>query len=114
MFGVLTMHLARLVNHGHSFEGAEDIFNLLRLHPLQHSFFHLFDPKRDIVRWPQPKPNTQLSKFHLVQYDRDSKKAFGKYHSKYGTAIKFVVDEKEGLKKKNQSKASKKQCTSFT
>jgi len=105
MFGVLTMHLARLVNHGHSFEGAEDIFNLLCEHPLQHSFFHWFAPQRDIIRWPQPKPNSVLSKFHLVEYNSVSKTATAKYHSKYGTDTAFDVHKSEGLQK--QSKKAK-------
>ena len=49
MFGVLTMHLARLINYGHLFDGVEELYNVLVEFPLQHSFFHLFRPKRNAL-----------------------------------------------------------------
>jgi len=117
MFGVLTMHLARLVNHGYSYEGTEDLFYLLCDHPLQHSFFHWFEPKRDIIRWPQPKPASALSKFHLIQYNPDSKTATAKFHSKYGIDVVFDVHDKEGLEKVTKNapkKASNKKCSKLS
>ena len=108
MFGVMTMHLVRLVNHGHSFEGADDLFNLLRTFPLQHSFFHLFQPNREMLPWPKPNANTQLSKFHLVEYDRVRKEVAAKFHSHIGTAQLFDVDEREGIKKKPKTTSKKK------
>ena len=99
MFGVLTMHLSRLVNHGHSFEGAEDLFNLLSEFPLQHSFYHLFKPQRKSLRIPAPTAVTELSNFHFTQYDQEQRIAKGKYHSLYGTDEIFKCDRIEGLKK---------------
>ena len=97
MFGVLTMHLARLVNHGHSFESAEDLYHLLSSFPLMHSFFHLFRPKRKVI--PMPVPRDMLSAFHLVQYDRTTKVASARFHSQHGTDVLFDVHGKEGFKK---------------
>ena len=83
MFGVLTMHIGRLVNNGHSFDGAEDLFNLLSKFPLQHSFFHLFKPKRKKLPIPTPKDKTALSNFHLITFDNESGIAKCRYHSDF-------------------------------
>ena len=105
MFGVLTRHLARLVNHGHSFETAEDLFNLLSEFPLRHTYFHLFKPERN--RLPIPKPDSaELSNFYLVEYDRDKGIVTGKYHSQIGTKIRFVVDKDQGLKRSDRLRES--------
>ena len=108
MFGVLTMHLARLVNYGHSFEGAEDIYNLLKRFPLQHSEFHLFKPNRKLLIWPAPAKNCQLKQFYLVEYERDNQIASGKYHSGHGTKVEFDADVEEGLKRRTAVKSRKK------
>lgn len=109
MFGVLTMHLARLVNHGHSFEGAKDFFNILSNFPLQHSFFHLFQPQRNCICLPELMTGMSLSNFHFTHYDRDNKIVKGYYHSLYGTDIVFECNNRQGLKKvpKNQLKGKK-------
>ena len=100
MFGVLTMHLARLVHYGHSFEGAEDLYNILARFPLQHSFFHLFKPKREELNIPKPTDAKELSNLYLVTYDKDKGIVIGKYHSKFGTDVCFEIHKTEGLKRK--------------
>ena len=105
MFGVLTMHLTRLVNYGHSYEGAEDLFDLLSNYPLQHSFFHLFKPKRKLLPFPKPQNNDAgLSNFHFIEYDRDNGTAAGKYHSDVGTKTQFQSHPIDGLIKKKVSR----------
>lgn len=99
MFGVLTMHLTRLVNHGHAYEGAEDLFDLLSQYPLEHTFFHLFKPKRESIPFPSPLDNDAgLSNFHLVEFNRDTGEAKGKYHSDVGTEVLLSSDLSEGFK----------------
>ena len=99
MFGVLTMHLTRLVNHGHGYEGAGDLFDLLSEFPLEHSFFHLFKPKRNSIPFPSPVNNDAgLSNFHLVKFDRDSGEGMGKYHSDVGTEVLLSSHPSEGIK----------------
>ena len=99
MFGVLTMHLLRLVNHGFSFEGAEDIMGLLRRFPLRHSFYVWYKPHRNLLSWPKPDPKAHLSSYHLIEYNRELQTASAKYHSDIGTAIRFEIDDAEGLKR---------------
>ena len=111
MFGVLTMHLVRLVNYGHSFEGAEELYNLLVRFPLQHSEYHLFRPNRNLLNWPKPKATTQLKKAYLVQYDCEEQIAHRKIHSKIGCAALLIRHRSEGLKKppkKSNQKAARK------
>ena len=107
MFGVLTMHLARLVNYGHSYEQAEDLFNLLSTYPLQHSFFHLFKPKRGKLPFPTPT-SKELSNFYIVEYDNDKGVAVGRYHSKVGKDIHFEAHKTEGLKSTKKHRVGKK------
>ena len=114
MFGVLTMHLNRLVNYGHSFEGAKELYDLLSTYPLNHSFFHLFEPQRKKLPIPTPrcKDISEMQNFYFVKYDRDKGIATGKYHSEVGTETYFEIDEQEGLKKikcdsKHQNNAGK-------
>ena len=86
--------------NGHSYEGAEGIFELLSMYPLQYSFFHLFQPKRKVLLYPKPQNNdTGLSNFHFMEYDRESGAALGRYHSDVGMQVRFQSDPTEGLKK---------------
>ena len=100
LFGVLTMHLLRLVNYGHSYQGAKEIFDLLRLYPLQSCVFHYFNPKRDILQFPEPKQGSNLAQFYLLQFDHEKGKAFAKWHSEIGTKVAFDVNGIEGLRKR--------------
>jgi len=100
LFGVLTMHLLRLVNYGHSYQGAKEIFDLLRLYPLQSCVFHHFNPKRDILQFPEPKQGSNLAQFYLLQFDHEKGKAFAKWHSEIGTKVPFDVNGIEGLRKR--------------
>ena len=104
MFGVLTMHLMRLVNYRHSFEGAEELYNLLVRFPLQHSEYHLFRPNRNILSWPKPKATTQLKKAYLTVYDREKQIAYRKIHSKIGCAALLNRHSSEGFKKPPKKK----------
>ena len=52
MFGIITMHLVRLVNYGHSYQSAQDLFELLKEFPLRNSSYHLFKPCRNLLSWP--------------------------------------------------------------
>lgn len=99
LFGVLTMHLLRLVNHGHSYEKAEDIFRILQEFPLQHTHVHLFTPQRNQIPIPKPKDDSGLSNFHLVLYDRKSQIATAKYFSDYSKDVYFQKATTLGLKK---------------
>ena len=100
MFGVLTMHLSRLVNSGHSFEGAEDLFNLLSAFPLRHSFFHLFQPQRHKLRIPEPSNQAKdITNFYLMEYDRDQGVCIGQFHSEVSVKMHFKIHNTEGLKK---------------
>jgi hypothetical protein len=99
LFGVLTMHLLRLVNHGHSYEKASDIFRILQEFPLQHTHVHLMTPQRNKIPIPKPKDDSGLSNFHLVLYDREMKVAKARYFSEYSNDILFEKSLKFGLKK---------------
>ena len=99
MFDILTMHLAHLVNHGHSFEGAEELYNLLSEFPLRHSFFHLFQPQRGKLRLPKPATSSPIPSFYFMRYNKDEGTATGQYHSAIGSMVKFHVDQTQGLKK---------------
>ena len=107
MFGVLTMHLTRLVSHGHSYESASDIYNLLERFPLNNTFVHLMSPQRKSLPFPTPNDKAGLSSFHLITYNSKDRKAFGRYHSQYSVEIPFDADPKEGLKKQGTKKKKK-------
>ena len=107
MFGVLTMHLARLVNHGHSYESASDVYKLLERFPLQHTFVHLMKPQQNTLPFPTPSDKASLSNFHLIKYNRKDRVAVGRYHSQYSVDIPFVTCRKEALKKQGRKKAKK-------
>ena len=90
------MTLARLVNLGHSYIDAKDIFNLMCASPLNHSVFHLFQPNRDIFHWP--KPNDPLNTYYVLFYNKEERKAIGKHHSLHGSGVVYIFDDREGLK----------------
>ena len=99
MFGILTMLLARLVNHGHSFKNARDLFHLLAAFPLERSSFHLFQPRRDLLTWPKAdKPNSKLKQLSLLKYDEESNQVKGEFHSGISVPIPYCLDCREGLK----------------
>ena len=99
MFGILTMHLVRLVNYGHSYQNAEDLFKLLKEFPLQRSSFHLFKPCRNLLTWPAvDKKTSKLKRLHLLKFDSEREKAFGFYHSNVSTPIEYLTHKKEGLR----------------
>lgn len=107
---MLTMHLARIVSYGHSFESANDIYNLLEKYPLQHTHIHLMRPQRNSLPIPEPQASSQLSTFHLVGYNSKMRMATAKFHSQYSVDVHFEADKIEGLKKqtkKNSKRASK-------
>ena len=103
MFGIMTMHLYRLVNYGNSFNDSESLFLLLQAHPLNRSVYHLFKPQRKILKFPKPD-NPQLKRLHLLQYDLDCGEAIGKIHSDIGTSLKLYSHGTEGLSKIKGSK----------
>ena len=110
MFGILTMHLLRLVNYGHSYQSAKDLFDLLQQFPLQRSTYHLFKPHRNLLSWPAINKKTlKLKRLHLLEFDSEKQKAFGKYHSDVSTSIEYCTHNKEGLQimQKTQRKGSK-------
>ena len=106
------MHIARLVSHGHSFESASDLFELLARFPLQHTFVHLMEPKRKALIFPAPSENSGLSNFHLIKYDRDTQTAAARYHSLYSVDIIFNTNDKEGLKKQVNGRRTQPRCAS--
>lgn len=103
MFGILTMHLVRLVNYGHSFANAESLFLLLQEFPLNQSTYHLFKPNRKLLKFPKPdgdqKNKSNLNSLHLIQFDPGTGKAVGKYHSHIGTDINYSYHSTKGLQK---------------
>lgn len=107
MFGILTMHLARLINYGHSFDGAEDIYNLLVLFPLQYSEFHYFDPKRNLLTWPEASAAAKLASYYIVNYKREERIAVGQFHSGLSTPVILDVHQTEGLKMRPKKKKKK-------
>ena len=108
MFGVLTMHLVRLVNYGHSYQSAKDLFELLRVFPLRSSSYHLFKPRRNLLTWPViDKTMSKLRKLHLLEFDSKKQKAYGKLHSNVSTKIEYYVHKKEGLQIRATNKEDK-------
>ena len=107
MFGILTMHLVRLVNYGHSYQTAEDLFDLLSLFPLSRSSYHLYKPKRSLLKWPRPNTKTsKLNQLHLLQYCQEvqdaeyhSTKLEGRIHSDLSKPIEYRFHSKEGVQK---------------
>ena len=103
------MHLARLVNYGHSYEGAEDIFDLLLRYPLSHTYVHLYKPKRKYLPFPKPRnADAGLSHFHLIEFNSEEGAATGKYHSHLGTETKLKGHPTEGLKAVKRAGRKKK------
>ena len=93
------MHLVKLVNYGHSYQNAEDLFTLLKEFPLQRSSFHLFKPCRNLLTWPAVnKKTSKLKRLHLLKFDSEREKAFGFYHSNVSTPIEYLTHKKEGLR----------------
>lgn len=111
MFGVLTMHLGRLVNYGHSYQNAEDLFNMLSNFPLQYSFFHLFKPMRNKLPIPTPNDKASLSNFHLIRFDATKGIAKGRYHSEFSIDQIFETHQTEGLRKEpKRGRKKNKKC----
>ena len=99
MFGILTMFLRRLVNHGHSFKNAKDLFDLLAAFPIERSSFHLFQPCQNLLIWPRAdKSNSKLKQLSLLKYDKESKQVKGEFHSGISVPIPYCFDCREGLK----------------
>ena len=94
------MLLSHLVNHGHSFKNAKDLFNLLASFPLQRrSSFHLFQPQRDILTWPKAdKGKSKLKQLSLLKFDIKTKKVTGERHSGISIPMNYCLDCNEGLK----------------
>ena len=84
MFGVMSRHLAALVNEGNSFVNATQLYKLLVNNPLKNSFFHLYKPQCDLVDWSVPVSVEKLSLWnhYLVQY-KDGK-CVASVHSRRG------------------------------
>ena len=111
MFGILTMHLVRLVNYGHSYQSAQDLFELLKEFPLKNSNYHLFKPCRNLLSWPVvDKTTSKLRKLHLLEFDPKQQKAFGKLHSNVSTKIEYISHKKEGLRIKTIRGSKKNKC----
>ena len=96
-FGIMTQHLKRLVNYGHGYSTAEELYNLLVEFPLRFSEFHLYQPKRKhLIHWPTTKriDNLGLKMFYLLEYDHEQKRTEGFYHSRHSRGIHLeAVDE---------------------
>lgn len=109
MFGILTMHLVRLVNYGHSFQTANDLFDLLQQFTLKRSTFHVFKPQRNLLSWPTiNKTTSKLNRLHLLEFDAEKQKAFGKFHSNVSIAIEYRTHKNEGLQIVNTRKRKEK------
>ena len=115
MFGIITMHLVRLVNYGHSYQSAQDLFELLKEFPLRNSSYHLFKPCRNLLSWPViDKTTSRLKKLHLLEFDPKQQKAFGKLHSNVSTKIEYFAHKKEGLRiKKIKGKKKNRNVVDF-
>lgn len=98
LFGILTQHLKRLVNYGHSYSTAEELYNLLVKFPLRHTEFHLYLPKRrHLIDWSTTKAIDDLSlkSFYLMTYDVESRCTKAYYHSRHSKGIHLkAIDAK--------------------
>ena len=102
------MHLVRLVNYGHFYKDAKDLFELLKEYPLQRSTFHLFQPCRNLLTWPVvDKKASKLKSLHLLRFDSEKEKAFGQYHSDVSIPIEYSTHKSEGLKIKTTMQSRK-------
>ena len=115
------MHLIRLVNYGHSYNDAEELFNLLASFPLQQSTFHLFKPRRNILKWPKAdKQRSKLKQLHLLQYCPEVGTVKGYFHSGISNPIHFKFHPTDGLRKEeseinnDSSKTACSLCSSAT
>lgn len=97
LFGIMTQHLNRLVNHGHSFATAEELYELLVKFPLRHSEFHLFQPNRDnMVDWSVTREIEELGikSFYRLEYDEENECTTAFYHSRHSVGVRLnAVDE---------------------
>ncbi len=84
LFGVLAMHLTRLVDSGASFKNAEELYDLLVRRPLKHTEFHLFKPQRNLIDWKVTNKIEKLSlgNFYLIKKVGDH--IVRKAHSRHG------------------------------
>ena len=105
----MTMLLTRLVHHGHSFKNARDLFKLLAAFPLQRSTFHLFQPRRDLMIWPQAdKTKSKLKQLSLLKFDLPTQKVTGERHSGISVPVNYCLDCNEGLKLVSRRKSSRR------
>ena len=96
-FGIMTQHLTRLINLGHSFSTAEELYDLFVEYPLRYSEFHLFQPKRtDLYDWTVSKAvkDIGIKSFYLLRYDAEKKCTTAFHHSRHSLGIRLkAVDE---------------------
>ena len=87
MFGVLTRHLCRIVDGGKTFRTASELFDILVKDPLNHTEVHLFQPKRNLVKWNfLPKKTAEkmsFSNYYLLEHKEN--KTTAKSHSRHGS-----------------------------
>ena len=100
LFGILTQHLNDLVDQGESFETAEELYNLLKKDPLQHTEFHLLNIDREKAdkEWVIPKFIEKFklgrSYYLLKRVSNSEAKAF--CHSRHGEGKTISFAKPEG------------------
>ena len=67
-----------------SYRNSEELYALLTKRPLNHSYYHLFEPDRSKVYDCAKKG---LGDFYLLKYDEVSDEVRGFYHSRHGTGV---------------------------
>ena len=80
-FAILSHHLHRLGNAGHSWRNARDLVSLLLLHPLRNTFVHLFEPDRSFKYETEVEGLNQL---YFIENQVESSGIRGRVHSRHG------------------------------
>ena len=86
-FGKMTQHLHRIIDEGGSFDTAEELYELLRQHPLEHTEYHLLDLKRDQVNWICSIP----AEVEATPFEREMYLLSNEVKEERGSAVKTVI-----------------------
>lgn len=87
LFGILAQFINRLVDEGHSFDSAEELYNLLKENPIEHTEFHLLNLNRKLTdAWETPKfiEKYQLGRSYYFMKRVSNDKARVYCHSRHG------------------------------
>lgn len=100
LFGILTQHLNDLVDKGHSFETAEELYKLLKKFPLNYTEFHLLDLDRKLLEdfvIPKFVESYKLGRTYYLMKRVNATTAKAYYHSRHGNGKILSFTKPQGV-----------------